>query len=463
MSNKEQVDKIHHTVLIVIFIAALSLPMLITFWKGTGGGLDSDEKRKLAEFPSIKLSGEGINKFPVEFTKYFDDNFGVREKLIRINSYIKAFLLGISPTGKAIIGKQGWLFLGDGNIIADYRHTHPFTLDELKQWRDVLEAKRDWLAARGIKYLFVVAPNKNSIYPEFMPDQYIQVRPDSCLDQLITFLKANSHIEILDLRPTLKAEKINTRLYFKTDTHWNERGAFLGYQEIMGRLSLMMAEMKSLTLGDFNPVIEVGEGHDLANMMGLRTAMSEKIFRLEPKFTRCSHAVPFNLSSSYKWPEYPPGHEAYARECGRGKFNAVFFQDSFGTALAPLVSEHFNRTVYIWDYPNFDVMDAAIKQEHPDVVIEERVERHLKPMMPDFDVPSDMVRILLGSWVIDNKKVEIRPLSSSSVYVVNEFGSQAKCIIKNSKLFVNAWHLTGELSEDQKTITWDNASSWKRK
>lgn len=60
----------------------------------------------------------------------------------------------------------------------------------------------------------------------------------------------------------------------------------------------------------------------------------------------------------------------------------MVFQDSFGTALVPYLSEHFRRTAYIWDYPNRIVMTAATISEHPDIVIEERVERHLSHCCP---------------------------------------------------------------------------------
>ncbi|MEI9865253.1 MAG: hypothetical protein WDN00_12025 [Limisphaerales bacterium] len=43
--------------------------------------------------------------------------------------------------------------------------------------------RRDWLAKRGIAYLFVVAPDKHSIYPEELPGWAVKVRPQTKLDQ----------------------------------------------------------------------------------------------------------------------------------------------------------------------------------------------------------------------------------------------------------------------------------------
>lgn len=377
---------VHVTVRIVAFVAAIWLPLAATFWaRGTGAGrIDATEKRKLADLPKFKLTRERLNAFPSEFNRYFDDNFGMREKLVSLHSYLKGICLGVSPIRDAIIGKAGWLYLGDGNIVADYRNAHPFTEPELRQWRDVLVAKRDWLAQRGVKYLFVVAPDKHTIYPEYMPKRFNKVSSRSCLDQLIAYMKANSDFEIVDLRPALIAAKPYVRVFHKTDTHWNDRGAFVAYREIMRAASAQLPELKPKDEADFRAVDYPAPGRDLANMMGLRSVIRERILRLETTFVPCAKAAGTTLSADFQGPNHEPGHGPLAMECSSASLKAVVFRDSFGTALVPYLSEDFRRTVFIWHYPNRAVMTATIASEHPDIVIEERVERHLKPLLPDF-------------------------------------------------------------------------------
>jgi hypothetical protein len=50
---------------------------------------------------------------------------------------------------------------------------------------------------------------------------------------------------------------------------------------------------------------------------------------------------------------------------------AVMFRESFATWLFPLLSEHFQRIVFSWQYV-FD--HELVAREHPDVVIQEMVE-----------------------------------------------------------------------------------------
>lgn len=383
MSSGEEVRRTEGLALIAFFVVALWVPLLSNLTASSDGGLNAVEKRKMAEMPTLDGSFTSLREFPAKFSKYYDDNFGLREALIGWHNHAKGMLLHLSPARNAIIGKQGWLFLGDGNIVADYRATHPFTSEELERWRIVLEGKRNWLAAQGIRYLFVVAPDKHSIYPEFMPDHINRVGKETCLDQLVAYLKAHSDVDILDLRPALRQVKDTSRVFHKTDTHWNEQGAYIAYQEIMKRLSRVDPSLASLSISEFRYVEETTEGHDLASMMGLRSVFREENVHLVPKNPNCAREAKISLDPRYSWPEYTPDHAPYARECERSRRRAVFFQDSFGTALVPFFSEHFSRTVYIWDYPGYEVMNSAIRQERPDIVIEERVERHLKPMLPE--------------------------------------------------------------------------------
>jgi hypothetical protein len=82
----------------------------------------------------------------------------------------------------------------------------------------------------------------------------------------------------------------------------------------------------------------------------------------------------------------PPGADA-AAEAGRlvteipgsSLPRAVIFRDSFASRLAPFLSEHFSRVVYLWQN-DFD--GDVVLDEHPDVVIEEITSRHLYVFMP---------------------------------------------------------------------------------
>jgi hypothetical protein len=66
---------------------------------------------------------------------------------------------------------------------------------------------------------------------------------------------------------------------------------------------------------------------------------------------------------------------------------AVIFRDSFFSSVVPFTSEHFSRAVYLWQN-DFDA--EVVQHEHPDVVIQEIVGRHLYNFIPSPElVPAD--------------------------------------------------------------------------
>jgi alginate O-acetyltransferase complex protein AlgJ len=439
---------------IFLFSIAISFPMFMSILNRAGGSINMNENRTLAKFPDLNLTKEGITKFPKEFTSYFHDNFGARDALIKSHAYIKAFIFGESPVRNVILGKDGWLYLGMGNTTGNYGH-RALSDAELKRWKIALEAKQKWLSELGIDYLFVIAPDKHSIYPEFMPERFKVEQADLPSDQLIKYLRYHSSVEVLDLRPALLVAKSKKPTYFKTDTHWNSFGGWVAYHEIIKRLSKNNLGIKLKSEDDYSFFEKKIDGQDLANMMGLRENFHEIEIQLYPK-EKCARPVDLKLNSEFKWPKYPQWHEAKFFECKKEKLKAVVFQDSFGRTLSNYIPENFKETTFIWDYPTYSVIEAAVKQFKPDVIIEERVERHIKPMIPNFIKPLN----IYGIWKSEKNQVEIKDIDGYQVNLINEFGSNVIGTLENSKLTVSAWGVVGNLSLDNKRIDWSNGTFW---
>ena len=194
------------------------------------------ENRALASRPELKLDRAVLAGFPARFEAYFNDQFGFRKRLIHWLNIIKVAGLGVSPSSKVVLGRNGWLFHGD--LYLDYYRAISLSRRaKLAMWQQLLESRRDWLAARGIPYLVVFVPTKSTMYPEYMPRVYNRVDRESRLDQLKAHLKTHSTLTILDLREPLLAAKSDGQIYYRTDTHWNNRGAYAGYARIMEALS----------------------------------------------------------------------------------------------------------------------------------------------------------------------------------------------------------------------------------
>ena len=358
--------------LVATFVAALVTPGVVML-AGVDHEMPAGENRDLAPRPARPDTWAALRAFPAAAAHYFEDHFGLRARLVRWQALLRLRLLGSSASPDVIVGTDGWLFYAGDGAAEDMASAVPFTLDELEAWRTTLEHTRDWMEAHGIAYLFVLAPDKHAVYPEHLPASIHRVGAETRTDALVDYLREHSTVPVLDLRGALLAAKATERIYHRTDTHWNDRGAFAASQAIWYRLAPRFGASVS-GRGAFADQAVTVPGFDLAGMLGVAGAVTESDLRLVP-------SVP--LRARIVEPVHPDARLMDARlvteQPGRTLPRAVVFRDSFGSALVPFLSEHFSRAVYLWQY---NVDPDVVLAERPQVVIQEWVGRRLSTMPP---------------------------------------------------------------------------------
>ena len=136
-------------------------------------------------------------------------------------------------------GKDNWLFLGDNFQKSVSKLTLKIKPKESRI--DATEREFSELAKAGfannIKVILVIGPNKESIYPEFLPDNVIP-SPQKYSSFFLDRIHKIPNLIVYD--PTedlIQAKKNEGYLYYKTDTHWNNKGAFItfsGFSKLLG-------------------------------------------------------------------------------------------------------------------------------------------------------------------------------------------------------------------------------------
>jgi alginate O-acetyltransferase complex protein AlgJ len=123
---------------------------------------------------------------------------------------------------KVIEGKNGWLYFGydvQGKCRPVYK------LDEVIA---NLNRLRDAVERSGREFVLVVAPDKSTVVPEFLPDTYVG---KSCAAAASTefWQRATTELGAIDLRSGLQkiTEAGGGPPYRRLDTHWDDRGALL--------------------------------------------------------------------------------------------------------------------------------------------------------------------------------------------------------------------------------------------
>jgi hypothetical protein len=358
--------------LVVAFLAVIATPAIGNLL-GMDGADPEAENRTLASFPTLNATWTDVTAFLPDLDAWFSDHFAFRQNLVKWYGISRYLWLGVSPTQTVANGSRGWLYYADDGGLEDFTNEHLLTESELQTWRETIVRARNWCRAHGIAYAFTILPDKSTIYPEYFPQTARRVSRLSHIDQVLT---AVSDIgAAVDVRQELLDAKRHVRVFQKTDTHWNPRGAYVGYRVVIEALRRQLPSIPPpRPLSDFNQVTRQIPGMDLAGMMGLTRVLGEEDLRLVPRDGRRYVVIE------------PKGNIAEAGEArivteipGSTLPRAVVFRDSFMSAMAPFFSEHFSRVVYLW---RNDFSVEEIEKEHPDVVLQEIVGRHLQWFVP---------------------------------------------------------------------------------
>ncbi len=367
--------------LTLFFILVISFPLADDFFHITRS-LDLprlEEKRAKASKPAFHINA--LARYSSLYTAYYNDDFSLRPLFIPLNNYLKVKAFGVSPISSVAVGKEGWLYLARQNAEVDqleyYRSFRLLTTKELEHWRVALEARRDWLAARGIHYLFIIAPNKSTIYPEFLPSNIQRAGQTSRLDQLTEYLTQHSDIVYLDLRKAMfagKKQNFVERVYRKTDSHWNLYGAYLAYVEIMKALGKFFPGVKPIDISKFRVFIDERNGGDLAIMLSLQGSLyRDDVIEVKPLFdTMAREGKPLEK-------QYPRVRESVIECPGAELPTALVVHDSFFNRLRHFLSEHFTRVIYLRDW-GLNFYADLIEKEKPKIVIDQMAERFLLNM-----------------------------------------------------------------------------------
>lgn len=88
-----------------------------------------------------------------------------------------------------------------------------------------------WLRHHGILNFYILSiPNKANVYPEYMPDTVVREDSTSKTDLLMKYLSKNTDLNVVDAKPDLLKAKKKNQVYYKTDTHYNQRVRLLQYK-----------------------------------------------------------------------------------------------------------------------------------------------------------------------------------------------------------------------------------------
>jgi len=254
--------KFFNVLFIVLFMLVLFVPLALV---SPGGTVSERENRFLAERPPIGDLFKDPKGYFEQFGNWFSDNMGFREQAITLYNRIESSGFQVQyMTGQVtyLVGQQGHHFFAgiDGEMIPKFQGAPILSDDNLRQFANNLEGIRIYLESMGIPFIVMFNPDKESVYPEYFP-RSVRRSPDPIpYETLVEYLRENTGIDILDVRPRLVYEKEFHPVFNRDNSgdlaHYSELGAFFAYQELMWRINAYMPELEPFTLDDIDIIYD---------------------------------------------------------------------------------------------------------------------------------------------------------------------------------------------------------------
>ena len=266
------------------------------------------------------------------------------------------------------MGDDDWLVYTGEAELQVYDRSTQFSSDDLAGFQQNLDALTSSYAERGITLLVVVPPSKNTIYPERVPSEAPVFADESKLDQMVTYLHQHGQTQLIDLRPALLAARSEREMYYATDTHWNDYGAYIAYAALMDELHKKYPALAPHPASDFKAVEQEPDLLDLSRNMGT-TLLRESKIRFVPQFERHTTYKNLNLGQRKLMISHTPDDSLP---------DLVLYYDSFFFDVIPMLGEHFHQGYYIQNYTGGGLWNLSwVDEQQPDVVIIEFTERYL--------------------------------------------------------------------------------------
>lgn len=280
--------------------------------------------------------------------------------------------------GPVVEGLDGWGFYNSGNL----RSRHRGRLADVAgadSWTAIIAELNERQARAGKRFVFMLAPDKHSVYPEFLPAGYLPDKRGMDTADLLQAGLAERGIAFIDTRAVLGAAKETGPLYWKRDTHWNQLGALVAFGALMENLGIR--PVHGAVAGLYAGTEAIDRKGDFATINGEGVARGE----LQPVFNQplfsmqgIATGVPAGIEGDGAGGMAPYLIAEGAVTGPASDLTIALIGDSFTFGLfRPLLARHFRAVLWLHHQQGgFD--RAMVERFDPDVIVLQVVERNLE-------------------------------------------------------------------------------------
>ncbi|MFZ6709864.1 alginate O-acetyltransferase AlgX-related protein [Undibacterium sp. TC9W] len=307
------------------------------------------------------LDGEATRQFSTQL----NEHFLLSKPFAKIERGVTWTIAG--DTGASVRrGCDGWLFLSDE--LTPYAHAAE---NAAARARIITQTAAD-LQMRGIKLVVAVVPDKTRIEEDHLCGLHRPAAFANRLNDWVSTLASNK-VEVLNFAPALAAMK--EERYYRSDSHWNERGANVAATTLADRLQSLKLVDKPAAAPDpkaiqSNTTERSGDLMRVSNLEGLPAWM-----RPATEVTQVSKVAPVAVASDDLFGDAGlPTVALVGTSFSRAANFVPFLSQHLGAPVANLAKDGGDFDGAAYAYLN----SKEFKTQPPKVVVWEVPERMLQ-------------------------------------------------------------------------------------
>lgn len=296
---------------------------------------------------------------------YYDDLVGKRID----NSFFAPQIIA----DLVLPGRFDWLFYAGDDSISYYRGLNILEEEQMATYLDLMVQLQELCDKREIQLQFLLLPNKEQVYPEYMPTYTIE-DTQKRMGRFVDYVREHSDINIIYPLQKLRQADIYWQTYHKYDTHWNHAGAFVGTQALYEALGMPTTDLLDLGVDRCDATTS-----DLLLLGGLDAS------QYPAEYDYAINYRPDVTLTDVRGGTQPTDTYSARSDCGNDK-NLVFIGDSFRCFMIDYLVKDFSYSCLSYrettdnrtDYTE-EVVESI---RNADVLVLEAVERYDYKLFP---------------------------------------------------------------------------------
>jgi hypothetical protein len=192
--------------------------------------------------PKFSIDSLADFKFQKQFEDYENYNFGFRGAFVKIRNSVDNILFNDLSVVDNVAGKDEFIFSKKSiektlGILYNSKEKNDAVIEKIKFLKEGVEK-------HGGQFLAVIAPSKEKIFPDFLPNPYHgnYKEPNDYIDFIEGYKKAN--IPFIDFCPYFKKLRDTCRysLFTTTGFHWSMYGASFAQDSLVSYMEKSLSK-----------------------------------------------------------------------------------------------------------------------------------------------------------------------------------------------------------------------------